>query len=77
MTTLDEAPATTGAGPRGARPRLVCSSTPVAFSTGRSVVAAGGSAASAASVTASGGRAPSRTDAVRRAPRGADQLQDR
>ncbi len=44
----------------GARPRLVCSITPVALITGVSVAAVGGSAATAASATPSGPMAPER-----------------
>ena len=43
----------------GARPRFVCSSTPVALRTGRSVVAVRGSASSAASTTSAAASAPS------------------
>ena len=42
----------------GARPRLVCSSTPVALMTGVSEAAAKGSSATAASATAAGSMSP-------------------
>ncbi len=44
----------------GARPRLVCSSTPVALITGVRVAALAGSAATAASATLSGVIVPAR-----------------
>ena len=43
-----------------ARPRLVCSTTPVALSTGRRLLRAAGSAASAASATSAGDSSPAR-----------------
>ena len=53
--------ASTAAADRGARPRLVWMTTPVALSTGVSVVDRGGSAASVASTTSSGPMPPART----------------
>ena len=52
--------ASTAAADSGARPRLVCTSTPVALITGVSAAARAGSSATAASATSSGAICPSR-----------------